>query len=330
MITLSGSSPWKLNIRRDAEGITILRARTFARRAVLPDTLFGRPVVRLGYRAVSPYNSGSDGEEVVLTCGSMPDDETEEKWKNQALQELTLPESLEEVGDYAFQNCASLKSLTLYDKPVRWGRCVLLGCGALSGIHLRRDVPEDFGCMSFFAGELNQELEISVSGPGETYFRLLFPEYEELEEELLTDHLDFHYHLSGAGYQYHHSFVNRRLNLRSYDQQWNTFLTLDFSPSSAARIAYNRLRWPVQLTDKSYALYDQYLKSHPADILPQILLENDTEGLYFLFRHAPPDAEALSAACETVRSMNAVNLLAVLLEELHKRSKDIVEKSFPL
>lgn len=325
MITLPGTSPWKLKIRRDADGITILQARTYAQQAVLPDSLFGQPVVRLGYRAMSPYDYDSDGEEVELVCGSAPPDV---KWDNRSLQDLTLPDSLLEVGDYTFQNCSSLERVTLYDRPIRWGRCVLLGCGTLSKIHLYRDGPEDSGCMSFFAGELNGELEISVSGPGNSYFRLLFPEYEEMEEEFLTDHLDFHYHLSGAGYQYHYSFVNHHLDLRSYDHQWKAFLAMDYSPSSAVRIAYNRLRWPVQLTDGSNALYDQYLKNHSADALPQILLENDAEGLNFLLKYAPLDVDTLSAACETARTMNAVDLLAILLEELHNKSKSAKEKSF--
>ena len=224
MTTLPGISPWRLRIRRETDGIAILQAKTYVQQAVLPDTLFGQPVIRLGNRAISAHDWEADGESVTLACGSVPSDA---KWDNRALCSLVLPDTLTEVGDYALQGCSSLTSIELHDRPIRWGACILLGCGALRQILLKRAHPEDCGCMAYFAGELSSELEITVSGPDGPSFRLLFPEYSETEEEFFTDHLDFHYHLSGAGYQYHHAFVNHRLNFYHYDRNWKSFLGMD-------------------------------------------------------------------------------------------------------
>lgn len=327
MTTLPGISPWRLRIRRETDGIAILQAKTYVQQAVLPDTLFGQPVIRLGNRAISAHDWEADGESVTLACGNVPSDA---KWDNRALCSLVLPDTLTEVGDYALQGCSSLTSIELHDRPIRWGACILLGCGALRQILLKRDHPEDCGCMAYFAGELSSELEITVSGPDGPSFRLLFPEYSETEEEFFTDHLDFHYHLSGAGYQYHHAFVNHRLNFYHYDRNWKSFLGMDYSLPSAARIAYNRLRWPVQLSERSQALYSQYLKAHASDALTQILLEKDTAGLQFLLHEAPPERSAITAACELAREENATALLALLLEDLHRRSDCVETNHFPL
>ncbi len=327
MTTLPGISPWRLRIRRETDGIAILQAKTYVQQAVLPDTLFGQPVIRLGNRAISAHDWEADGESVTLACGSVPSDA---KWDNRALCSLVLPDTLTEVGDYALQGCSSLTSIELHDRPIRWGACILLGCGALRQILLKRDHPEDCGCMAYFAGELSSELEITVSGPDGPSFRLLFPEYSETEEEFFTDHLDFHYHLSGAGYQYHHAFVNHRLNFYHYDRNWKSFLGMDYSLPSAARIAYNRLRWPVQLSERSQALYSQYLKAHASDALTQILLEKDTAGLQFLLHEAPPERSAITAACELAREENATALLALLLEDLHRRSDCVETNLFSL
>ncbi|MEI3348728.1 MAG: hypothetical protein V8R55_10155 [Dysosmobacter sp.] len=327
MTTLPGISPWRLRIRRETDGIAILQAKTYVQQAVLPDTLFGQPVIRLGNRAISAHDWEADGESVTLACGSVPSDA---KWDNRALCSLVLPDTLTEVGDYALQGCSSLTSIELHDRPIRWGACILLGCGALRQILLKRDHPEDCGCMAYFAGELSSELEITVSGPDGPSFRLLFPEYSETEEEFFTDHLDFHYHLSGAGYQYHHAFVNHRLNFYHYDRNWKSFLGMDYSLPSAARIAYNRLRWPVQLSERSQALYSQYLKAHASDALTQILLEKDTAGLQFLLHEAPPERSAITAACELAREENATALLALLLEDLHRRSDCVETNHFSL
>lgn len=327
MTTFPDSSPWQLRICREADGIAILQAKTYAKRAVIPESLFGQPVIRLGSRAISTHSWETEGESVILECGRVPDDVN---WDNRALCSLTLPGSLREIGDYALHGCSALTSIQLHDRPIRWGGCVLMGCSALNRVLLIRNSPKDCGCMAYFAEELSNELEISVSGPDGAFFRLLFPEYAETEEESFTDHLDFHYHLSGAGYQYHHIFVNRQLNFYNYDRNWKTFLGMDFSASSAARIAYNRLRWPIQLSDGSRASYRQYLTQHAADALAQLIQENDSDGLAFLLNQAPPDRAAVAAACQLAREKNATALLVLLLEQLHRNVPLMDRKQFPL
>ena len=54
MEIVSGINNWKLVIRRDADGITILRASTCDIRAALPEELFGLPVTVLGDHALAP------------------------------------------------------------------------------------------------------------------------------------------------------------------------------------------------------------------------------------------------------------------------------------
>lgn len=71
MTTLPGISPWRLRIRRETDGIAILQAKTYVQQAVLPDTLFGQPVIRLGNRAISAHDWEADGESVTLACGSV-------------------------------------------------------------------------------------------------------------------------------------------------------------------------------------------------------------------------------------------------------------------
>ena len=69
MQTISGSSNWKLIIRRESDGITVLRAETCDKKAVLPDELFGLPITVLGDHALAPSGFFTDGEEVTVTCG---------------------------------------------------------------------------------------------------------------------------------------------------------------------------------------------------------------------------------------------------------------------
>ena len=43
------------------------------------------------------------------------------QWDNRNLRDMTLPASLEQVGDYALFNCTELKTLRLGDSVNRWG-----------------------------------------------------------------------------------------------------------------------------------------------------------------------------------------------------------------
>ena len=90
METIPGSGNWKLTIRREAAGITILRAATCDARARLPETLYGLPVTALGDHALSPTAASAEGEDLLVTCGTGTDPGT---WSNRDLEDLTLPRS---------------------------------------------------------------------------------------------------------------------------------------------------------------------------------------------------------------------------------------------
>ena len=84
--TIPGSGNWKLTIRREAAGITILRAATCDARARLPETLYGLPVTALGDHALSPTAASAEGEDLLVTCGTGTDPGT---WSNRDLEDLT-------------------------------------------------------------------------------------------------------------------------------------------------------------------------------------------------------------------------------------------------
>ena len=103
METVSGVNNWKLLLRRETAGITILRAVTCDERASLPEELFGLPVTVLGDHALAPNAPAVPGEAVQVTCGPLPD---ENGWDNRRLRGLTLPRHRRRVGDYALLHCA--------------------------------------------------------------------------------------------------------------------------------------------------------------------------------------------------------------------------------
>ena len=250
METIPGSGNWKLTIRREAAGITILRAATCDARARLPETLYGLPVTALGDHALSPTAASAEGEDLLVTCGAGTDPGT---WSNRDLEDLTLPRSLEKVGDYALMNCGGLRTLRLHDGIGQWGGGVLMNCRRLAAFHLTR-VGEQGDTLAWFADELPWELDVTVEETDGTVFRLLFPEYREVYEENCPAH-HFDYNIFGAGYPYHHSFRRKRLDLRTYDELWSGFLGMEHDEDCAVRLAFWRLRYPVELTPRAEGQY---------------------------------------------------------------------------
>lgn len=325
METVSGASNWRLVLRRGENGVTILRAGTPDERASLPERLFGLPVTALGDRALAPERQGESAlppgaEALLITCGP-----SEEDADNRRLRDLTLPETLEALGDYALLNCSSLKTLRMHDEVSRWGGGVLMNCRSLDVLHLTRTGPDQGEALAWFAGELSRELDVTIHG--EETVRLLFPEYTELYEENCPAH-HFDYFIAGAGYPYHHCFRQKRLSLKEYDALWRDFLGMEHEERAALRLAWYRLRWPVDLGETAAAGYRAYLKDHAGAAL-RLLLE-EGEDLRLLLALTEPDRGALSAACDLARERGNTAALAALLEEQHRRFPAGLEKSFTL
>ncbi len=330
MESVSGVSNWKLVLRREESGVTVLRAGTPDVRASLPDRILGLPVTALGDRALAPERQGDPvppgTETLLITC--FPPEEGA-AWDNRSLRDLALPESLEALGDYALLNCSSLKTLRMVDGASRWGGGTLMNCRSLDTLHLTRTGPDQGEVLAWFAGELSRELDVTIDGPGGETARLLFPEYTELYEENCPAH-HFDYFISGAGYPYHHCFRQKRLSLKEYDALWKDFLGMEHDEAAALRLAWRRLRWPADLGDGAAAGYRAYLKEHAGEALRLLLEEGDGEALPFLLELTEPDRETLSAACALAREKGATGALAALLEERHRRFPAGLEKSFTL
>ena len=324
METVSGLSNWKLVIRREQAGITILRGITCDPRAVLPEQLFGLPVTALGPHALSPNAAQPQGEEVLVTCGRP----AEEGWTNAQMRELTLPASLERVGDYALFNCAELKKLRLYDGVRFWGGGTLMNCRCLDTFHLTR-AGEQGETLAYFADELSRELDVTITEPDGRQVRLIFPEYVEVYEENCPAH-HFDYNIYGAGYPYHHCFRNKKLSLKEYDSLWREFLGVEHDDGCAVRLAWWRLRYPAELTEKAEGAYLAYLRDHVPAAVEWLLEQRDLTGLHFLLERTQPDRETLSAACALAREQRAPEAVALLLEKQHRRFPPAAERSFDL
>ena len=57
-----------------------------------------------------------------------------------SLKSITIPDSVESIGDYAFRNCDSLTSITIPDNVESIGECTFRGCTSLTSINIPSSV----------------------------------------------------------------------------------------------------------------------------------------------------------------------------------------------
>lgn len=322
METVSGVSNWELKIRRDPEGIAILRASTCDEEATLPGSLFGLPVTALSSHALAAGSRETEGEAVTVTGAP-----NAAQRDNRRLRALTLPRTLLRVGNYAFLNCDRLRTLNVYDNIRTWGGNVFMNCRALDTFWLRRETDAQGETLAYLCDVLPRELDITVTGADGQALRLLFPEYIETYEENCPAH-HFDLRILGPGYPYHHCFTQKRLDLPRYDQLWPDLLRMEHEPETALRIAWYRLRYPLGLGDAARAQYLDYLQGHAAEALRWRLAERDAEGLRWLLRETAPPRELLTEACALAREQGNTQAVALLLAEQHRSG--FAEKRFEL
>ncbi len=327
MERLSGASNWRLKIKVNQESVSILCAVSCDEKAMLPDEIYGMPVTELGRRALGSDIRETQGEEVVLACGPLPE---KSEWDNGKLLDLTLPAGLKRIGDFAFSNCRRLQTLRLWDDIDSWGGNVLTTCRSLSKIILSRTSDGQGIALSRIVDELSQELDVTIK-EGEQKTRLIFPDYEESYEEIYPARgVHFAYHISGAGYLHHHCFYQRKLALRDYDDLWEKYMGLGYDKNCAVRLAWWRLRYPAELAEKAGERYMAYLSGHISETVEWLLSERDTQGLAFLLERVKPDREMLAAAAAAARESGCPEALALLLEEQHKLTPAALDKNFDL
>ena len=277
-------------------GAAILRVRAPGREAALPEELDGLPVTALGDRAFAP----GPGEE-----------------PQRELKVLTLPETLEKVGDYAFYGCTGLERVRVWSGTETWGSGCLMNCRSLKNLEIF-GARDGGGALAYFAEELTSELDAAVLADGETVLRLVFPEYiESYENNDPAHHFDFH--LYGPGFPYHSAFRRKRLDLGLYDGAWEETLHREHDPACILRLAWYRLRYHEGLSPRAEAGYEAYLAERTGEVLRWLVREGDSGGLAWTLERFRPDREAVAEAAALARDRGATEAMALLLEAGRQR-----------
>lgn len=322
--TIRGLTNWHLTVRREGDGVTVLRALTCDRKAVLPDELFGLPVTALQDHALAAGAESAEGEEVLVVGGAESGD-----WDNRNIRELVLPRFLREIGDYAFMNLRSMETLRFFDDLYDTGSASFMNCRCFSRLELIRTGPQQGPALAFLVRGLQQELDVTVREADGSTLRLVFPAYFESYTENNAAH-QFDLKIVGGGYAYHGVFRDRMLSLSDYDALWPAYLAQEHDRDSALRLAYYRLCFPNRLGEQAAGRYAAYLRENRGRAISLALGEKDMRGLRMLLELGEMENETLDRALEESRALKMTEATALLLEKRHARPAAGRSKTFEL
>ena len=259
--------------------------------------------------------------------------------RNLEVEEIWLPEDLKEVGRYAFYRCRNLKKLVLGNQLLD------MGGGALTGCHLT-EVEIYFrerkkSCLKSIVEEMRYQIRVSLHGYSWRYdageeknctngqmweARILFPEhYEEAVENTPARILETHHH--GAGGYYRQCFYNRELDYKKYDEMFYHTIAED-TEETAAELALNRLRFPVELSEKNKNVYEAYIQEHMETVAVYLVKREDIEGIRFLEQKKLWSEAALQTGMDVAAEEKKTESLSVLMDvrkELFPKKKKTFE-----
>ena len=324
METISGLTNWRLTAQREETGVTILRAVTCDENAVLPDELFGLPVTRLADRALAHGAAPVEGEQLRVLGGTESED-----WDNRNITALSLPRSLQAIGDYAFMNLRRMKTLRFYDEVHSIGSASFMNCRLFSRVELIRTAHGQGPALAGLVHSLPQELDVTVYHPDGSTCRLIFPEYYENYTENSPAH-HFELKIVGGGYAYHGVFRAKKLVLSDYDALWRDYIAAEHDEDSALRLAYYRLRFPAELSGRAREQYTAFLRRNLREALSLAMRERDAHGLRLLLGLGGITAETTDHALNESRALRFTEATALLLEQRRGQASVGRTKKFEL
>lgn len=311
--------------------VTIISCKGYGNVVVIPSSIKGKPVTKLGAYAFSDCKKSKEFLPLetklyneVIPGATVPGC-TLEYIGGRNLKEIYLPETLEVLDEYAFYDCRELEILHICSGKIEFQNGVFMNCEKLREVNIKGN-PDQITCVSEILSEKSDEVYVHfISGEGKGVF--LFPEFYEDSIENTPARI-FHYLIYGAGYRYRQCFSQGRLNILAYDTVFKAAEIKNIH-ETALKIAFLRLRYPYQLQETMRDNYLNYIKTHVGAAIDFIISNDKIENMIFLTSLNCMTDENYTKALTKVTTQGKKEWASMLLKEkLHYFPPK--EKSFDL
>ncbi|MFG6327906.1 MAG: leucine-rich repeat domain-containing protein [Lachnospiraceae bacterium] len=277
--------------RETGGGAEILRVYSDMPDVCIPEEITGMKVVSIGAYCFSEANRVSDY--INNTEENLPAANHLCEFCGNNARSISLPDTIERIGNNAFYNCRKMVSLEAGASLKETGSDIFMNCTSFTKLHLRHraDTP---GGLKHIVGRLCTHLDVYFYDNGKVHAMLVFPEYTDSYDEIAPAHI-FGRNITGEGFRARQCFDGDIPGFRQYDAIFDK-ASAEESINIIYKMALGRLMYPFMLEDAPKAKYEKYIKIHQSVIMEILAEERDIEALYFICRHKYADAASIGNA----------------------------------
>ena len=230
------------------------------------------------------------------------------------VKEIVLPDTVREIGNYAFYGCYYLEALTLSHRTHDIAGGAFTGCRHLKNLTFRMEQAEGY-CMKDVLSEVHHELKVKLVYPN-AVCTLLFPEYyEEAVENTPARQLETQFH--GSGYSYRQCFQDGVFQFGEYDRLFQEAQNLE-SEDFCIELAVTRLMEKARLSQDAEGVYQSYLMEHRMSAAGWCIEFEQNETLEFLTDFIDWQEEELSDLIEEANAKGRLEIQSVLMDYKHQ------------
>ena len=230
------------------------------------------------------------------------------------VKEIVLPDTVREIGNYAFYGCYYLEALTLSHRTHDIAGGAFTGCRHLKNLTFRMEQAEGY-CMKDVLSEVHHEMKVKLVYPN-AVCTLLFPEYyEEAVENTPARQLETQFH--GSGYSYRQCFQDGVFQFGEYDRLFQEAQNLE-SEDFCIELAVTRLMEKARLSQDAEGVYQSYLMEHRMSAAGWCIEFEQNETLEFLTEFIDWQEEELSDLIEEANAKGRLEIQSVLMDYKHQ------------
>ncbi len=266
----------KIEWQENGGGARVLNVSGSAAEVVLPGEVEEIPITEIGDYCFAGKRVESAGE-VRETCVGEPQEVR--RIAGEYLEKLSLPNSVERIGNCAFYNCRKLRELVFGPGLESIGSDAFMNCRTLRNLTVRESVQRRTGLRQMLA-QLTSGMSVSFGEGDACDAVILYPEYTESYDEISPAHI-FGRKIEGEGFRARQSFKDGIVDFSGYDSIFPK-ACVEESAAICMRIAANRLRYPASLREEKRRMYEEYLTANADKEAVCFLREREKELLFFL------------------------------------------------
>lgn len=230
------------------------------------------------------------------------------------VKEIVLPDTVREIGNYAFYGCYYLEALTLSHRTHDIAGGAFTGCRHLKNLTFRMEQAEGY-CMKDVLSEVHHEMKVKLVYPN-AVCTLLFPEYyEEAVENTPARQLETQFH--GSGYSYRQCFQDGVFQFGEYDRLFQEAQNLE-SEDFCIELAVTRLIEKTRLSQDAEGVYQSYLMEHRMSAAGWCIEFEQNETLEFLTGFIDWQEEELSDLIKEANAKGRLEIQSVLMDYKHQ------------